>query len=88
MEALIVFSFLISNEMQIRDTSYGKLVQRKLTFASEFVDQFAFPEEHDMFLMFDCFFLQDDQLAKPNEVAYHFSCQVFSSLPFLHYKQQ
>lgn len=30
-----------------------------VTFASELVDELGFPEEHDVLLMSDCFFLYD-----------------------------
>ena len=37
--------------------SVGKINVDIFTFASKFVDQFAFPEQHYMLLVFHCFFL-------------------------------
>ena len=47
MELFTIFCFLVSHEVKVWH----------LCFSSEFVDQLAFPEQHDVFLVLHCFFL-------------------------------
>jgi hypothetical protein len=55
--------FFISNEMKVWHTCYtrGKPPLSLLTFASELMDELAFPVEHDVSLMLNSFFLKANQ---------------------------
>ena len=57
MELFAVFRLFIAHKVQVRNACYMIKFVDLITFASEFVNEFAFPVEHDMLLMLNGFFL-------------------------------
>ena len=59
MKALVVVYLLLSHVLEVRDAGYEGILGlgMELTFASQLVDQLAFPVEHDMLLVLHSFLL-------------------------------
>lgn len=83
-----VLGLLVADEVQIRHAgcTMVTLEERGLTFTPKFVDQFRFPEEHDMSLVLHRFFLEKELLRALGVAGgtYHLGSKDLSGLLLLH----